>query len=254
MYAKLQTDVKDFFKDWFRRHNHLPTTSGISTGSCNCWSEGRWNMIFDSSMKRTSVRPRMMHMSPRKVKRGKRNPVTRIQRIMRSPFGQWTCKVYCCFQKGACIRKQNCRSFFDLRSKEEHCYICDEFETDLSREVFVHLQCRHFQGVIKDHLELKKIIMWSNGCGHQNHNACVANAFSWKEIWEIITQKYLVAGHTRMECDSMDSTIEPKTVLESHRLEKPYHHTTDCKNQVIGLPRECTQAWWVSETDWILLY
>lgn len=40
----------------------------------------------------------------------------------------------------------------------------------------------------------------------------------------------------------MDSTIEPKTVLESHRLEKPYHHTTDCKNQVIGLPRECTQA------------
>ena len=28
------------------RHNHLPATLGISTGSCNCWSDGRWNTIF----------------------------------------------------------------------------------------------------------------------------------------------------------------------------------------------------------------
>lgn len=104
-------------------------------------------------------------------------------------------------------------TLFNLRSKEGYCYIWNESEGNLSSEVFVHLQYRHFEGVIKDYPELKEIIVWSDGCSYQNCNACVANELARKYV-VLITQKYLVAGHTQMECDSMHSTIECKIVMD----------------------------------------
>lgn len=80
--------------------------------------------------------------------------------------------------------------------------------------------------------------MWSDGCGYQNRNPNVANAFSElaRKYRVLITQKYLVAGHTQMECDSMHSTIERKMkmdiitprdymiILQTARIRpKPYH-------------------------------
>lgn len=107
-------------------------------------------------------------------------------------------------------------TLFNLASKEGYCYVWDESEGDLCSEVFAHLQYHHFEGVIQGHPELKEIIVWSDGCGYQNRNACVANAYSElaRKYGVLITQKYLVAGHTQMECDSMDSTIERKIVAD----------------------------------------
>ena len=112
-------------------------------------------------------------------------------------------------------------TLFNLESKEGYCYTWDESEGGLKSEVFAHLQYRHFEGVIKDHPEIKEIIVWSDGCGYQNRNATVANAYSElaRKHGVLITQKYLVAGHTQMECDSMHSTIERKMVVDifTHR-------------------------------------
>ena len=69
-----------------------------------------------------------------------------------------------------------------MESKEGYCYTI-----------------RHFEGVIKDHTEIKEIILWSDGCGYQNRNATVANAYSElvRKHGVLVTQKYLVAGaHT----------------------------------------------------------
>lgn len=126
----------------------------------------------------------------------------------------------------------------NLESKEGYCYLWEESEGNLSSEVFAHLQYRHFEGVIKNHPEVKEIVVWSDGCGYQNRNANVANAFSElaRKYRVLITQKYLVAGHTQMECDSMHSTIERKMkmdiitprdymiILQTARIQpKPYH-------------------------------
>lgn len=68
--------------------------------------------VFHTNMG-ISVRLIMTHMSPRRMKRGKRNPGTRILLLKRSLFGQWTCKLCYCVQKpkpAASITKKNCRS------------------------------------------------------------------------------------------------------------------------------------------------
>lgn len=61
---------------------------------------------------------------------------------------------------------------------------------------------------------LKKIpiIIYSDGCGFQNRNVLLSNAllhFS-KSLGVEIEQKFLVKGHTQMECDSSHSLIERK--------------------------------------------
>lgn len=128
-------------------------------------------------------------------------------------------------------------TLFDLCSKEGYCYIWDESEGDLSSDVLAHLQYHHFERVIKENPEIKEIVAWSDGCGYQNWNVTVANAYSElsRKHGILITQKYIIAGHTLMECDSMHSTIERKMtgdiitprdytiILQTARLKpKPY--------------------------------
>ena len=129
-------------------------------------------------------------------------------------------------------------TLFDLRSKDGYCYIWNESEGDLSSEVFAYLQYQHFASIICNNPGLEEIVIWSDGCGYQNRNTNVANVYSAlsQQYGITITQKFLVAGHTQMECDSMHSTIERKLVtdifterdyvilLQSARLRpSPYH-------------------------------
>ncbi len=107
-------------------------------------------------------------------------------------------------------------TLFNLKSKEGHCYNWDESEGDLSSEVFTHLHYHHFEGVIKDHAEIKEIVVWRVGSSYQNCNATMANAFSKlsRKYGVVITQKYLVAGQRQMECDNKHSTIEHKMIMD----------------------------------------
>ena len=54
------------------------------------------------------------------------------------------------------------------------------------------------------------IILYSDGCGYQNRNIVLANALLGYSVTNniIIEQKYLVKGHTQMECDAVHSLIE----------------------------------------------
>ena len=105
-------------------------------------------------------------------------------------------------------------TLFNLQSKEGYCYVWDETEGSLGSEVFAWLQYYHFDKFIDAHPQIKEIIIWSDGCGYQNRNATVTNAYmelAQKKSVNI-TQKYLVAGHTQMEVDSMHATIERNIV------------------------------------------
>ena len=98
-------------------------------------------------------------------------------------------------------------TLFDLISKEGYCYLWNESEGDLSSEVYAHLQYNYFVRIIIDNPNIENIVVWSDGCGYQNRNANVDNAFSQlsRQYRVVITQKYIVAGHTQMECDIMHS-------------------------------------------------
>jgi len=56
------------------------------------------------------------------------------------------------------------------------------------------------------------IIIYSDGCGHQNRNCVMSNALPQYSIAKnvVIEQKCLIKGHTQMECDSAHSLIERK--------------------------------------------
>ncbi|XP_063590497.1 uncharacterized protein LOC134767429 [Penaeus indicus] len=106
-------------------------------------------------------------------------------------------------------------TLFNLDSKKQgYCYIWNETEGDLKSEVFSYLQYHHFETIILENPNLQELVIWSDGCGYQNRNVKVANAYSAlaRKYGIRIIQKFLVAGHTQMECDSMHSTIERKIV------------------------------------------
>lgn len=136
-------------------------------------------------------------------------------------------------------------TLFEASSKDGYCYVWNESEGDLSSEVFAYLQYSHFEKVLKKDTRIEEIVIWSDGCGYQNRNTTVSNAFSAlaREYKVTITQKYLVAGHTQMECDSMHSVIERNisadvfterdyVVVMEHARKKPSpYHVTSLKHE-----------------------
>lgn len=99
---------------------------------------------------------------------------------------------------------------FNLGNKDGYCYPWEEHEGSLGSEVFAHLQFKHFESVLEANSNIKKVIVWSDGCGYQNRCCTIANAYLDLAMKHDVTieQKFLVAGHTQMECDSMHSCIE----------------------------------------------
>jgi hypothetical protein len=56
------------------------------------------------------------------------------------------------------------------------------------------------------------IILYSDGCSYQNRNVNLSNALAAFAVENSIEiqQKFLVVGHTQMECDSVHAKIENK--------------------------------------------
>ena len=104
-------------------------------------------------------------------------------------------------------------TLFCFDTKEGHCFPWSEVDGDLSADVFAYLQYNHFKAYLAKHSHIKTLIIWSDGCGYQNRNATVSNAYMHlaKEQNVTIIQKYLISGHTYMEADSMHSMIERTT-------------------------------------------
>ena len=99
---------------------------------------------------------------------------------------------------------------YNLVDKEGHCYLWDETNGGLKSEVFTHMIYDHYKEFLSRNPQIKELVLWSDGAMYQNKNATLANALLQlsMETGVFIYQKYLVVGHTQMECDSMHSTIE----------------------------------------------
>ena len=109
--------------------------------------------------------------------------------------------------------KLACHNFtmYNLKTGKVICYFWDESEGSLSSSNFTSC-IRDCLSRIVDDSEIKRVILYSDGCGYQNRNVVLANAlleFSVAHRIEIV-QKFLEKGHTQMEVDSVHSLIERK--------------------------------------------
>jgi hypothetical protein len=106
-------------------------------------------------------------------------------------------------------------TFFCKANKEGYCYIWPETEGDLSADVFASIQQIHFRRLITDGFlkDVGLIIIYSDGANYQNRCATIADAFLLmaKTYGITVIQKFLIKGHTQMECDSVHATIEKRT-------------------------------------------
>lgn len=123
-----------------------------------------------------------------------------------------------------------CHNFtlFDLAIKEVICYWFDETDTDLQASTFATMVVdfikRKSYYIDKD----KPIIIYSDGCTYQNRNAVLANALlSVSYQYEVtIIQKFLVKGHSQMECDSVHATIEKRLKNKDIEIPNDFHRAT----------------------------
>ncbi|CAH1099611.1 unnamed protein product [Psylliodes chrysocephalus] len=98
------------------------------------------------------------------------------------------------------------------------------------------LEASNFASCIIDYLETQfsqsnlPIIIYSDGCGYQNKNAVLSNALLTFSVTnkKIVEQKYLVRGHTQMECDSVHSLIERR--LEKREIYLPGEYVSITKH------------------------
>lgn len=124
--------------------------------------------------------------------------------------------------------KLACHNFtvYDLNSHEATCYWFNETDTDLSASTFVSCLIDYLmENCIGKDLP---IVIYSDGCTYQNRNSIMANALLNLVITKDleIIQKYLVPGHTQMECDSVHSCIERKLKTKEIYLPSDYIKAT----------------------------
>lgn len=107
--------------------------------------------------------------------------------------------------------KLKCHNFtiYNLATNDCYNYWWHEGEGDLEASVFATILIKHLTAVCVENIP---IIIYSDGCGYQNRNIIMSNALLQFSKHQNVTieQKFLIKGHTQMECDSTHSMIERK--------------------------------------------
>lgn len=119
-------------------------------------------------------------------------------------------------------------TLFNLVTKDAYCFLWHEAEGKVSANEFATIL---YNFIGESNLsEGEEIILYSDGCTAQNKNSTLSNALLHLSVSQgiIITQKYLVSGHTQMECDSMHSTIERK--IRNREIYSPAGYIAACKS------------------------
>lgn len=99
-------------------------------------------------------------------------------------------------------------TFYNLASSDVSNYFWNETATDLRSSTFATCIIDYLESLSLENIE--GIILYSDGCAYQNRNVTLSNAlrmFSMRHN-TTVEQKFLIRGHTQMECDSVHSTIE----------------------------------------------
>lgn len=124
--------------------------------------------------------------------------------------------------------KLKCHNFtiFNLATAQCSNYWWHECEGDVTAPCFASIIISY----LKSHCLHKKlpIIIYSDGCGYQNRNSILSNALLNFAVQNQvrIEQKFLIKGHTQMECDSVHSTIERKIKNREVYLPSDYARLT----------------------------
>ncbi|CAG4992956.1 unnamed protein product [Colias eurytheme] len=121
----------------------------------------------------------------------------------------------------------------DLANDKATCYMCDE--TISARGANQIASCLwHF--LMKLPPTIKEVTFYSDTCGGQNKNNAVAMMFvvlrHMHPTLETINHKFLVSGHSHMECDSDHSLIErtkKKTQIKINHLNDWIQLVRSCK-------------------------
>lgn len=103
-------------------------------------------------------------------------------------------------------------TIYNLITHESDNYVWDETNGNLVASTFATIIIKHLRNIITRSQEINHIIIYSDGCFYQNRNVTLSNALLsfCVETNISIEHKYLVKGHTQMECDSTHSLIERK--------------------------------------------
>lgn len=101
-------------------------------------------------------------------------------------------------------------TIYNIITHESDNYVWDETEGNLVASTFATCIIKYLRNAINMSPKTHHIIIYSDGCYYQNRNAVLSNALLSLCIEKDITieHKYLVVGHTQMECDSTHSLIQ----------------------------------------------
>lgn len=115
---------------------------------------------------------------------------------------------------------------YNIVTKHCTCYWFDETQADLQSSTFVSFVFDYIKRFLNDG---KPIIIYSDGCTYQNRNNIMSNALLRlsEELKVTIEQKFLVKGHTQMECDSVHANIERK--LKNRKIFLPSDYIRACE-------------------------
>lgn len=103
-------------------------------------------------------------------------------------------------------------TIYNVITHESHNFLWDETEGNLISSTFATCMIKHLENVTRQCPDFHHIIIYSDGCCYQNRNVVLSNALLSFCVDKNITieHKYLVVGHTQMECDATHSLIERK--------------------------------------------
>ncbi|XP_075155531.1 uncharacterized protein LOC142228881 [Haematobia irritans] len=103
-------------------------------------------------------------------------------------------------------------AYYKMKLQVHNNFVWDETDGSLVASVFVTCIIKHLRNFVAYCPEIHHIIIYSDGCFYQNRNVTFSNALPTfcMETNISIEQKYIVSGHTQMECDSTHTLIERK--------------------------------------------
>lgn len=134
-------------------------------------------------------------------------------------------------------QKLVCRNYTicNLVTKKVVCYVWHECNGGSEANNFASCLLDFLDKELSDQ-ERQEVILFTDGCNAQNRNTILANALQYyvntKNV--LITQKFLVKGHTQMECDSVHATIERRK--KNRELYAPANFVELIKQSRIGSP------------------
>ncbi|KAF4529588.1 hypothetical protein B566_EDAN016545 [Ephemera danica] len=130
-----------------------------------------------------------------------------VQKVMQIPKINNSCQYFLSKMQ---LRNYSC---FDLLLSDVLCYLIQETEAGSDASVYASLLWDLISRKKSLNSNLQNFTVWSDTCASQNRNSVLSNALLHLaiQLQILITQKFLVPGHSQFEVDSTHSRIEKVT-------------------------------------------